>query len=79
MKLGLPTVAVITERFRAVALSTARSQRIPQSILIEIAGNPEFVAPEALERIAVEIAKEAAHKLTTAAPSGDEAAPPEKP
>ena len=65
MKLGLPTVAVITERFRAVALATARSQRIPEAILVEIAGNPEFVSDEELERIALEVTNEAELKLTT--------------
>ncbi|MCC2674966.1 MAG: hypothetical protein K0R58_1913 [Ramlibacter sp.] len=43
-----------------------RAQRVPESIAIHIKGNPEFVPPEALVKIADEVAAAAIERLTRA-------------
>jgi hypothetical protein len=57
-------VVVITERFRAVAMATLRSQRFPESIVVEIKGNPEFVTDEDLAKISGKMADDVAERLT---------------
>ena len=64
MKLGVPTVVVTTERFNAVAKATLRSQRIPESIVIEIKGNPEFVTDSELATISHEVVQGIVERLT---------------
>ena len=64
MKLRLPTVVITTERFNAVAKATLRSQRVPESIVIEIKGNPEFVTDTELEKISLEVVDEIVKRLT---------------
>ena len=65
MKRGLPTVVVTTERFNAVAKATLRSQRVPESIVIEIKGNPEFVSDEELAELSREMVMQIIERLTT--------------
>ena len=62
---GLPTVVVTTERFNAVAKATLRSQRVPESIAIEIKGNPEFITDEALAKVSQEVVEQIVERLTT--------------
>ena len=62
---GLPTVVVTTERFNAVAKATLRSQRVPESIVIEIKGNPEFITDEELARVSQEVVEQIVERLTT--------------
>lgn len=54
---------VITERFHAVAMATLRSQRFPDSIVVEIQGNPEFVTDEELVKISNNMADDIARQL----------------
>ena len=65
MKRGLPTVVVTTERFNAVAKATLRSQRVPESIVIEIKGNPEFISDEELAEVSQELVAQLVARLTT--------------
>jgi hypothetical protein len=60
----LPTVVVITERFHAVANATLRSQRFPETIVVEIKGNPEFVTDEELAKISTKMTDDIAQRLT---------------
>ena len=62
---GLPTVVVTTERFNAVAKATLRSQRVPESIAIEIKGNPEFITDEELAKVSQEVVEQIVERLTT--------------
>jgi hypothetical protein len=41
-------VVITTERFNLVAKATLRSQRVPESIVVEINGNPEFISDQEL-------------------------------
>jgi hypothetical protein len=56
-------VVVITERFHPVAMATLRSQRFPESIIVEIKGNPEFIDDEALSNVAKAMAGDIARCL----------------
>jgi hypothetical protein len=56
-------VVVITERFHAVAMATLRSQRFPESIVIEIKGNPEFIDDAELAKISATMADDIAKRL----------------
>ena len=64
MKSGLPSVVVTTERFNAVAKATLRSQRVPESIVVEIKGNPEFISDEALAAVSVQVVNQIVERLT---------------
>ncbi len=64
MKRHLPTVVITTERFDAVAKVTLRSQRVPESIVVEIKGNPEFVSDEELARQSQKMVEEIVRQLT---------------
>ena len=57
-------MVVITERFHAVAMATLRSRRFPESIVVEIKGNPEFVTDEELAKISSKMADDVAQRLT---------------
>ena len=56
-------MVVITERFHAVAMATLRSQRVPDSIVVEIKGNPEFVSDDELAKISSKMADDVARQL----------------
>jgi hypothetical protein len=56
-------VVVITERFHAVAMATLRSQRFPESIVVEIKGNPEFVDDQELLKISTAMSEDIAKRL----------------
>ena len=64
MKLGIPAVVVNTEQFNRLAKSVMSSQRVPETIAIEIKGNPEWVSAEALEAIAVDVTAKVVERLT---------------
>jgi hypothetical protein len=56
-------VVVITERFHAVAMATLRSQQFPESIVVEIKGNPEFVDDQELSKISTAMSEDIAKRL----------------
>ena len=64
MKHQLPTVVITTERFDTVAKVTLRSQHVPESIVVEIKGNPEFVSDQELERQSQEMVDTLVTRLT---------------
>ncbi|MBK8739147.1 MAG: hypothetical protein IPM02_06155 [Betaproteobacteria bacterium] len=64
MKLGIPAVVVNTEQFNRLAKSVMSSQRVPETIAIEIMGNPEWVSAEALEAIAADVTAKVVERLT---------------
>jgi hypothetical protein len=64
VKQQLPTVVITTERFDTVAKVTLRSQRVPESIVVEIKGNPEFVSDQELERQSQEMVDTLVTRLT---------------
>jgi hypothetical protein len=64
VKRGLPAVVVTTERFNAVAKATLRSQRVPESIVIEIKGNPEFINDEELASVSAQVVTQLVERLT---------------
>jgi len=64
VKGGLPAVVVTTERFNAVAKATLRSQRVPESIVIEISGNPEFISDEELAAVSAQMVAHSVERLT---------------
>jgi len=64
VKRGLPAVVVNTEQFTKLAKAVMHSQRVPESIAIEIKGNPEFVDAEELKRIADDVITEVVDRLT---------------
>jgi hypothetical protein len=64
VKRGIPAVVVITERFHAVAMATLRSQRMPESIVVEIKGNPEFVTDEELVNVSRKVTDEVVERLS---------------
>jgi hypothetical protein len=55
---------VSTEQFNRLALAIMRSQRVPQSIAIEIRGNPEFIDDVELARIADQVIEQVVARLT---------------
>jgi hypothetical protein len=61
----VPTVVVTTSRFAAVARATLRSQRVPESISLEIKGNPEFVTYDELVTLSQNLIDDIAARLTT--------------
>jgi hypothetical protein len=61
----MPAVVVSTEQFKQLATAIMRSQRVPESIAIEIKGNPEFIGDDELSRVADEVIEQVAGKLTT--------------
>ena len=56
-------MVVITERFHAVAMATLRSQRFPDSIVVEIKGNPEFIDDAELAKVSRTMADDIAMRL----------------
>ena len=56
-------MVVITERFHAVAMATLRSQRFPDSIVVEIKGNPEFIDDAELAKVSRTMADDIAKRL----------------
>ena len=57
-------MVITTERFDTVAKVTLRSQRVPESIVVEIKGNPEFVSDQELERQSQEMVDTLVTRLT---------------
>ena len=55
---------VTTERFNAVAKATLRSQRVPESIVIEVSGNPEFISDEELAAVSAQMVTQIVARLT---------------
>jgi len=64
VKRGLPAVVVNTEQFTKLAKAVMRSQKVPESIAVEIKGNPEFVSAEDLQRIADDVIEKVVDRLT---------------
>ena len=64
IKLGVPAVGVASQQFIKLARTVLRSQKVPETVAIEIAGNPEFVSEEELRRIADEVTAKAVRRLT---------------
>ena len=62
--MGIPAVVVNTEQFGKLAKAVMHSQRVPESIAIEIKGNPEFVTAPELEKIADEVTAKVVERLT---------------
>jgi len=44
VKKGMPAVVVASEQFEKLAKVIMRSQNVPESIAIMVAGNPEFIS-----------------------------------
>jgi hypothetical protein len=59
-----PTIEVITEQFDALARSIVRANKLPESTLVMIPGNPEFVSSERLAILADLALAEIVGKLT---------------
>jgi hypothetical protein len=55
---------VTTEQFNRLAAAIMRSQRVPQSIAIEIKGNPEFIPDEELAIVADRVIEQIVDRLT---------------
>ena len=55
---------VSTEQFKQLATAIMRSQRVPESIAIEIKGNPEFIGDDELSRVADQVIEQVVGKLT---------------
>ena len=51
-KEGIPTVSLITERFRKLADTTRRGRGLPDMPLVELPPNPDDLPEEELKRIA---------------------------
>ena len=64
MKLGLPAVAVTTDQFENLARTIMKSRNVPDSIMILIKGNPEFISDDELNKVADHVLEEAVRKLT---------------
>ena len=60
----MPAVGVSSQQFIKLARTVLRSQKVPDTIAIEIAGNPEFVTEQELMRIADEVTAQAVQRLT---------------
>lgn len=60
----MPVVVVNTEQFSKLAKTVMHSQRVPETIAVEIKGNPEFVSAEMLVRIADEVTAQVVERLT---------------
>lgn len=60
-----PAIEVITEQFDALARSIVRANKLPESTLVMIPGNPEFVTKEELTVLADRALAEIVGKLTT--------------
>jgi hypothetical protein len=70
--MGVPAVVIATEQFEKLARVIMKSQHVPESVMILIRGNPEFIAQNELEQVADRVLEEAVGKLTrthAAAPS----------
>lgn len=57
-------MVVSTEQFAKLAKAVMLSQRVPESIAIEIKGNPEFVGAAELEKIADDVTAQVVDRLT---------------
>lgn len=53
MRKGLPTVIVVTKQFDKLARAILRSNKVADSIIILLAGNPEFISEAQLRKLAV--------------------------
>jgi len=62
----MPAVVVATGQFEKLAKVIMRAQRVPESIAVTIAPNPEFIPREALERIAQDVIEQVIARLTVA-------------
>jgi len=61
----MPAVVIATGQFEKLARVIMRSQRVPESIAVTIAPNPEFVAPAELDRIADDVVEQTIQRLST--------------
>ena len=59
-------MVIATEQFEKLAKVIMKSQIVPESIMVMIKGNPEFVADDELSKIADRVLNEAVEKLTQA-------------
>ena len=57
-------MVITTERFNALATAIMHSQCVPESIAIEIRGNPEFIDDEKLAALANWVVEQAVDRLT---------------
>jgi hypothetical protein len=55
---------VSTEQFNKLATAIMRSQRVPESIAIEIKCNPEFIGADELARVADQVIEQVVARLT---------------
>jgi len=63
----VPAVAVASEQFVKLARTILRSQKVPEDLVIEIQGNPEFVGEDELARIGARVAEAAVQRFTAPA------------
>ncbi len=59
-------MVVATEQFEKLAKVIMKSQNVPESIMVLIEGNPEFISDEELDNVADRVLGEAVGKLTQA-------------
>ena len=62
--MGLPAVVVVTDQFDKLAKVIMKAQRVPESIMIQIKGNPEFFSQDELMGVADNVLEEAIKRLT---------------
>jgi uncharacterized Fe-S cluster-containing MiaB family protein len=66
VKKGMPAVVVATEQFEKLAKVIMRSQNVPESIAVMVAGNPEFISVEKLEHVCDQVVEDVLVRLTRA-------------
>ena len=64
--MGLPAVVIATEQFEKLARVIMKSQHVPETVMILIQGNPEFISDDELNRVSDRVLEEAIRKLTRA-------------
>lgn len=67
-KKGIPTVAMVTERFVNLAQHVAKGQGMPSLPMVVLPANVDFISPEDLQKVADKAFGEVMGKLAAAAP-----------
>ncbi|MEK7681565.1 MAG: hypothetical protein AAB369_01905 [Chloroflexota bacterium] len=65
-KKGIPTVAMVTERFVNLAQHVAKGQGMPSLPMVVLPANVDFLSPEELRVVADKAFSEVAGKLASA-------------
>ena len=60
----MPAVVVATEQFEKLAKVIMRSQNVPESIMVMVKGNPEYITADALEKVSEQVTEEVRLRLT---------------